>query len=298
LTNAEPQLEDASGQLLFAAVLSRLLSGVWWLLFVAAYIFLYLPLAVTGLFSFNSSTIQALPLEGFTTSWYRALFHDASILDAVKTSVIVACSAVAIGVVTGTAFAFAFDRIRFRGQAIVAGLFAIPAILPGMVLGLSMAITFHTIGLQASVFTIVLGHMTFVTPIIFFIVLARLRRLDPSLEHASMDCGANRSRTFIHVTLPEIRGALLGAALIGFTLSFDEIIVTFFLAGSRQTLPVYVWNQLRFGFTPEINAVFTCISVGSVTLVIVATRLLTRREPGHAGQTVVDDIDSASIVTP
>jgi ABC-type spermidine/putrescine transport system permease subunit II len=279
-----------SRHLPFATIFSRSLTGAFWTLFGAAYVFLYLPLVVTGLFSFNSSTVQALPLSGFTTSWYRTLFRDASIVEAFKTSLTVASSTVAIGIVAGTAFAFAFDRIPFKGRTVVAGLFAIPAILPGMVLGLSLAITFHALGIQASVATIVVGHVTFVTPIIFFIVLTRLRRLDPSLEHASMDCGANRVRTFLHVTLPEIRGALLGAGLIAFTLSFDEIIVTFFLSGSRQTLPVYVWDQLRFGFTPEINAVFTCIGLGSITLVVCATRLLTHWGPRGGTDAATDEL--------
>jgi spermidine/putrescine transport system permease protein len=104
--------------------------------------------------------------------------------------------------------------------------------------------------------------------------LSRLRQLDPSYAQASMDLGANQIRTFIHVVLPMIRSALIGAGLLGFTLSFDEIIVTFFLAGVQPTLPVHVWNQLRFGFTPSINAVFTCIGVFSLLLVLLATRIL------------------------
>jgi spermidine/putrescine transport system permease protein len=119
-------------------------------------------------------------------------------------------------------------------------------------------------------------------PVIMLIVLARLQRLDPSLEQASMDLGANRWRTFAHVTLPLIRSALIGGALLGFTLSLDEVIVTLFLTGVEPTLPVYVWNQMRFGFTPTVNAIFTCIGVFSLMMILVATRLL-RTDPGHGG---------------
>jgi ABC-type spermidine/putrescine transport system permease subunit II len=245
-----------------------------WILFLLCYVFLYAPLVMTTIFSFNDSTVQALPFDGFTTRWYSALFHDATIFDALKRSVFVAAMAVLLGALVGTAFAFLFDRVRLRGASLLQGLIAIPMLLPGIVLGLSLAITFRFFGVQAGLPTVIIGHASFVTPLIMFIVLIRLKRLDPALEQASMDCGAGRVRTFLYVTFPQIRTTLLGACLLGFTLSFDEIIVTFFLVGPNPTLPVYVWNQLRFGFTPEINAIFSCIAMFSFVVVVLATRLV------------------------
>jgi ABC-type spermidine/putrescine transport system permease subunit II len=145
-----------------------------------------------------------------------------------------------------------------------------------MVLGLSLAITFDAFGVSLGMPAVMVGHATFVTPVVMLIVLSRLRRIDPTYRQASMDLGAGRIRTFWHITLPQIRTALVVACLLGFTLSFDEIIVTFFLAGPSPTLPVFVWNQIRFGFTPEINAIFSCIGVASFVIVVVATQILRR----------------------
>ncbi len=124
---------------------------------------------------------------------------------------------------------------------------------------------------------IVFGHSSFVMPVVMMIVLARLRKLDPSLLEAAMDCGANRLRAFIHVLLPLIRGSIIGGALLGFTLSVDEVVVTLFLTGVEPTLPVWVWNQMRFGFTPVVNAIFTCIGVVTLIIVIFAQRLVGTR---------------------
>jgi spermidine/putrescine transport system permease protein len=253
------------------ARLRRLLA---WVAFIVPYLFLYLPLFVIVLFSFNSSDVQALPITGLTTHWYEVLFSDDALMEALRRTLVVGASAVAIGTFVGTWFALLFAGSRHRGMTVLQGALALPVLLPGMVLGISLAITFREIGVESGMIAVVIGHATFVTPVIMLVVLARLRRLDPSLVQASMDCGAGHVRTLWHVVLPQIRSALLGGAILGFTLSFDEIIVTFFLAGDAPTLPVFIWNQLRFGFTPQVNAVFTLIGVGSLVLVLIAGRVL------------------------
>lgn len=261
---------------------ARLRTALAWIAFVLPYLFLYLPLLVIVLFSFNDATTQTLPLAGFTTRWYEGLWSNTGIVDALRRTVTVGLGAVAIGAVLGTYFAFAFSRARGRGMTIAQGALTLPVLLPGIVLGVALAITFRAVGFQSGMLTVILGHATFVVPVMMLIVLARLRRLDPSLVQASMDCGAGHLRTFWHVVLPQLRTALLGAALLGFTLSFDEVIVTFFLVGNEPTLPVYIWNQLRFGFTPEINAIFTLIGVASLLVVLVASRIL-RSDLGGGG---------------
>jgi spermidine/putrescine transport system permease protein len=260
----------------------RLRRRIAWTLFVLPYGLLYLPLLTISIFSFNDSTVQALPLAGFTTRWYEALITDSPILNALERSLAVGLGAVAASTVFGVLFALIFTHVRVRGSGLIQGLMSIPVAMPGVVLGVSLISAFRIIDLPAGIFRITLGHVTFIMPVIMLIVLARLQRLDPSLEQASMDLGANRWRTFAHVTLPLIRSALIGGALLGFTLSLDEVIVTLFLTGVEPTLPVYVWNQMRFGFTPTVNAIFTCIGVFSLLMILVATRLL-RTDPGHGG---------------
>jgi ABC-type spermidine/putrescine transport system permease subunit II len=259
---------------------SRVLSVVGralaWIAFGACYVFLYAPLVTIVAFSFNDSTSQSLPFTRFTTRWYTDLFDDSAIFHALRTSLEVALGTVVLAAIAGTAFALIFDRVRTRTATVIQAALIIPFLLPGMVLGLSLAITFDAFGVSLGMPAVMVGHATFVTPVVMLIVLSRLRRIDPTYRQASMDLGAGRIRTFWHITLPQIRTALLVACLLGFTLSFDEIIVTFFLAGPSPTLPVFVWNQIRFGFTPEINAIFSCIGVASFVIVVVATQILRR----------------------
>lgn len=247
-----------------------------WFAFGACYVFLYAPLATIMVFSFNDSTSQSLPFTRFTTRWYSALLDDDAIFHALRISLEVALGSVAIAAVVGTSFALIFNHARSRTATALQGALTIPFLLPGMVLGLSLAITFNAIGVSLGLLTVMVGHASFVTPVVMLIVLTRLRRIDPSYLQASMDLGAGRLRTFWHVVVPQIRTALLVACLLGFTLSFDEIIVTFFLAGPSPTLPVYVWNHIRFGFTPEINAIFSCIGVASFVIVVISTQILRR----------------------
>lgn len=240
----------------------------------AVYVFLYAPMIITALFAVNDSKIQTLPFVGFTTKWFSALFNDPSMKQAIVYSLEVAFVAVTVSACVGLGFALLIDRLRIRGKAVIQALLAAPLVAPGLVLGISLLVNFHTAKIQPGFFTIVAGHVSFITPLIMFIVLQRLKTADPSLEQASMDCGAGTLRTFWHVTLPGVRVALIAGCLLGFTLSMDEIASTFFLAGTQPTLPVYVWGLLRFGFTPEVNAAFTLIAGGSLTLIGIAGLLL------------------------
>jgi ABC-type spermidine/putrescine transport system permease subunit II len=240
----------------------------------SVYLFLYAPPVVTALFSFNSSSIQTLPFRHATFRWYRALLNDPQMQQAIFYSLKVALTTVAVAAVFGVAFALLIHRVRFPGRTVFQALLASPLVTPGMVLGISLLVVFHSASVAPGFLTIVVGHASFVTPLVTFIVLQRLRTSDPTLEQASMDSGAGPLRTFWHVTLPGIRIPLIAACLLGFTLSMDEITVTFFLAGIQGTLPVYVWGLLRFGFSPEVNAAFTIIGGGSLLLIAIATALL------------------------
>jgi ABC-type spermidine/putrescine transport system permease subunit II len=238
------------------------------------YVFLYAPMIITALFSVNDSKIQTLPFAGFTTKWFSALFEDEPMKNAIFYSLKVAAVSVTISACAGLGFALIVQRLKLRGKAAIQALLASTLVAPGLVLGISLLVIFHSAKIEPGFWTIVVGHTSFITPLIMFILIQRLKTSDPSLEQASMDCGAGYLRTFWHVTLPGVRVPLIAGCLLGFTLSMDEIAVTFFLAGTQPTLPVYVWGLLRFGFTPEVNAAFTLIAGGSLLLIGVAGTLL------------------------
>lgn len=240
------------------------------------FLFLYAPIIVMAIFSFNESSVQSLPLEGFTTRWYQELARDEAMIDSVIYSLQVSLISVAISCVVGTAFALLFVRSRLRGMSILQALVAVPFLMPGMVLGVAILLTLREIGIEPGLVAIVIGHVVFITPVIVFVVAQRLQQLDPSLELASKDLGANSVRTFFNITFPAIRTSLIAAALLGFTVSFDEIIVTFFLAGNDPTLPVHIWTLLRQGFSPAVNAVLTVIAVFSVGIIVAAAAIIYR----------------------
>jgi spermidine/putrescine transport system permease protein len=245
---------------------------------VLVYVFLYAPVIVMAIFSFNSGSVQSLPLKGFTLDWYSRLFSDSAMIDALVYSAKVSLLAVLVAMVAGTAFAMLFTYIRVPGLRLLQGLIALPFVTPGLVLGVSLLLAYKEVGIHAGFLAIVIAHVAFVTPIIMFVVAQRLASLDPSLAQASMDLGAGRLRTFAEVILPSIRTSLIAGALLAFTVSFDEVVVTFFVAGSEQTLPVHIWTLLRFGFSPSVNAILTIITVVSIALVALSTVVLARGE--------------------
>jgi ABC-type spermidine/putrescine transport system permease subunit II len=265
-------------QLASTSVFARILMVI---AIVLIFVFLYAPVAVMGIFSFNNSEVQTLPLQGFTTKWYHALASDTTMQDAIKFSLQVTFTAVLLSLLFGTLFALIVTRTRFPGLRVMQALVVVPVVLPGMVLGISFLLAYRLIGVDPGPLTVITAHTVFLTPIVMFIVAGRLRTIDPSLEQASMDLGGNRVRTFLNVTLPAIRISLIASALLCFTVSFDEVAVTFFVTGFRQTLPVYIWTLLRFGFTPEVNAVLAIIATVSLVSVLTAAWLL-----GRSGRTV------------
>jgi ABC-type spermidine/putrescine transport system permease subunit II len=255
----------------FAGKIQRLVGRI---LFVLPFVLLYAPLAMVALFSFNDSTVQTLPLSGFTWKWYLSLPSNGPLLAALGKSLQLALISTAIGTLVGTAFALLFAGWQGRHSMIVQNLVALPLAVPGVVLGITMVMVTSLIGIPAGMGRLVLGHVAFVMPVVLFIVVSRIRRTDPSFVLAARDLGANAWDAFRTVQLPLIRGAMFGGAVLGFTLSVDEVVVSLFLTGNEPTLPVYVWNQTRFGFTPAVNAIFTCIGVLSFLLVLLAQMLI------------------------
>src|SRR5207253_6528670 len=228
---------------------------------VAVFAFLYLPIAILIIYSFNGEGVGGFPPHNLTVGWYRTLFADGAIWDSVINSVLVALAAVTISLLFGVPAALALDRASFPGKVLFRRLVLLPLILPGIITGLSLLMMFVALGMKLSLLTVTLGHGTALISVATTDIYAGLQKLNRAQEEASLDLGANYWQTFWRVTLPNLRLPIIGAALLIFTLSLDEIAVSFFLIGRDNTLPLEIWGRLRRGITPEINAISTIIFV-------------------------------------
>ncbi|MFI9570467.1 ABC transporter permease [Microbispora rosea] len=236
----------------------------------------YVPLAVVLLNSFNSDRTFSWPPAGFTLRWWGAAWHSAGLRDALWTSVQAGLGATAIALVLGTMAAFAVQRYRFFGRETVSLVIVLPIALPGIVTGIALSNTFHTVlGLPLGLLTVIVGHATFCVVTVYNNVLARLRRMGLNLEEASADLGADTFTTFRLVTFPMMRSALLAGGLLAFALSFDEIIVTTFTAGAGvRTLPIWIFENLfRPNQAPVVNVVAAALILLSVIPIYLAQRL-------------------------
>ena len=241
-----------------------------------ALLFVYAPLALVVLNSFNTSRTFAWPPPGYTTEWWQAAWHSQGARDAVWVSVQVAIVATLVALVLGTMAALALQRFRFFGRDTVSLLIILPIALPGVVTGIALANFFTTmIGIKLGMFTLIVSHATFCIVTVFNNAIARLRRLGGNLEEASMDLGAGTFRTFWSITLPMMRSALLAGALLSFALSFDEIIVTTFTAGQGiQTLPLWIYQNLfRPNQAPVVNVVAAALIVLSIIPIWLSQKL-------------------------
>jgi spermidine/putrescine transport system permease protein len=236
-------------------------------------LFLYLPLFVVVLYSFSATRVNAWPIQGYTLDWYRELAVDSDIHESVRLSVTVGLTAAGIAVVLGTLLALALDRHNFPAKPAVRFFVVLPIVLPGIVTGVALLSFFSMLGVQLSQRTIIIAHATFCITLILNNVVARLGQLPRSLDEASADLGAPPGKTFWRVTFPLVRPAILAGAILAFTLSFDEVVVTFFLTGRDKTLPLLIWGRLRQGISPEINAVATVIICVSLAGVLLANRV-------------------------
>jgi spermidine/putrescine transport system permease protein len=240
--------------------------------------FLYLPIVILIVYSFNGAGVAGFPPRNFTLSWYRELLQDGPMWSAVQNSLLVAAFAVVLALLVGTPAALALDRASFPGKAAFRRLVLLPLILPGIITGLSLLMLWVAIGLKLSLCSIAFGHGTALISVAATEIYAGLQKLNRAQEEASLDLGANYWQTFWRVTLPNLKLPIIGAALLMFTLSMDEIAVTFFLTGRDNTLPLEIWSRLRRGMTPEINAISTIIFLFSLALILLWYRLRTRTD--------------------
>jgi putative spermidine/putrescine transport system permease protein len=241
---------------------------------VLVVLFLWLPLLLIGLYAFNESNIQDWPISGLSPKWFGEAWDNPAVRDAFVLSVKVGLAATAVAILLGTALAFALQRFRFFGRDAISFLFVLPIALPGIVTGMSLNRFFDMAGIGASMWTIVIGHATFCMVLVFNNVVARLRRTSPSLVEASQDLGADGWQTFRYVTWPTIATALVAGGLLAFALSFDEVIVTYFTAGSNNTLPLIIFGYIREGLRlPVVNVVVLVVILLTVIPVMISVRL-------------------------
>jgi putative spermidine/putrescine transport system permease protein len=265
--------------------LSRLAFAVWTVLIM---LFLFVPIALIFLYAFNPSNIQSWPLEGLSTKWFSSTWHDEEMRHALWLSVRAGLLATAIAILLGSMAAFAVDRFRFFGRETISFVFVLPLALPGIITGMALNSFFNFNRIDLSLTTIVVGHATFCIVVVYNNVLARLRRTQTSLIEASMDLGADGWQTFRFVTLPTIATALVAGGLLAFALSFDEIVVTTFTAGAQNTLPIWIFGNIRLGQQlPQVNVVVLFVIAITVIPVTLAQRLtrdtgVLRRPAGSA----------------
>jgi len=255
---------------------TRLGLSAWTLLVV---LFLHLPIVLIVLYAFNRSNVQGWPITDWTTRWFGPTIHDGEMQNALILSLKAGGIATAVAIVLGSAAAFAIHRYRFFGRDAISFVFVLPIALPGIITGMALNSFFTFWKSNFSLWTIVVGHATFCIVIVFNNVVARLRRVPGSLSEASMDLGADGWQTFRYVTLPTISTALVSGGLLAFALSFDEVIVTTFTAGAQNTLPLWIFGNMRLGQQlPEVNVVVFLILLATIVPVTIAQRLT--RESG------------------
>ena len=243
--------------------------------------FLYIPIAIIALYAFNAERIQVWPIRQFSTQWFGSAWDNPSVREALGLSLQVGIASALIAIVLGSLAAFAIHRYEFFGREVFSLSLVLPIALPGIVTGLALNATVRTAGINFSTATIVVGHATFCIVVVYNNVIARLRRTSRTIEEASMDLGADTWQTFRYVTLPTIRTAVLAGGLLAFALSFDEIVVTTFTAGTQETIPIWIFDHLKqANQRPIVNVVALILILLSTIPVYLASRLTTGSETG------------------
>jgi spermidine/putrescine transport system permease protein len=248
-------------------------TGAWVLraFFVLVVAFLYAPIVILVIFSFNDSQLPSFPLSGFTLHWYRQFLSNADLRAALETSAIIAAISSIGAVLLGILASIALVRRRFRAKAPVSAMLLSPLVIPYVVFGISLLLFFHAAGIPRSILTVVIGHVVISLPYTILVLMPRLQQIDVSLEEAAYDLGASRLRTFRSITLPLLLPAVLSAFLIAFTTSFDEYAVASFVVGTRVTFPIYLYSALRFpNQLPQVIAVAVVVITISLVVVVAA----------------------------
>ena len=247
-------------------------SSLWLKTYIVVFmVFLYAPAILLPVFAFNNSSIVSFPLKGFTTDWFIVLAETEALHTSAKNSLMIAVVSAVLATFFGTLAARASARYNFKGRKPIMGFIMVPMVLPEIIIGVSLLVVILQLGLDLSLWTIVLGHTLICIPFCVAILNSAFLALDNSLEEVSFDLGQTKLNTFWLVTLPLVMPGIVSSLLISFTISLDEFIIAFFLAGTEPTLPVYIWGQLRFPQKlPSLMALGTILLVLSIVLLIIA----------------------------
>lgn len=241
--------------------------GAW---IVLVLIFLYLPIGLVVAYSFNNSSINAV-WHGFTTRWYQQVWSEGPLMNALLNSLVIASAVTVVSSILGTLAAWLLHRYRFAGAAAVRGLIYFPMVVPEIIMGVSLLLMFARLGIERGYLTVIIAHVTFCFPFVMIAVQARLRGLDPSLEEAALDLGATPIKAFLRVIVPFLLPAIVAGALMAFTLSLDEFVVTYFTCDARSTtLPVKLYGMVKVGIDPSINALSAVLVVATLVLLAAA----------------------------
>ena len=242
--------------------------------------FLYLPLLILALYSFNESRINAV-WSGFTFDWYLSLFKNRRVLEALTNSLIVAVASTLVSTILGTTAAIALNKYQYKYKNVINGLLYLPILIPEIVMGLSLLVLFSQAHIPLGKTSLILAHITFGVSFVVITVNARLEGMRPELEQAAMDLYATPFQTFRYVTLPLAMPGIVAGALMAFTLSIDDFIISFFVAGPNSTtLPLYIYAMVKRGISPEINALSTLLMLATIVLVVLAQIL----QPQHVSK--------------
>jgi len=247
-----------------------------WMLAAVTLLLIYGPLFTTVFHSFFSRRGGATDWSSFTFGWYGKLLENEGIRHALVNSILVGFAAVAVALVVGMVLAFYANNPNSRGRGVLEAIVFLPFVMPPVITGLALLIFFQEVDVPRSLVTVTIGHIVFVLAIVYRTLLSRLQSLRRSLVEASYDLGANRWQTFRFVLLPNLKTAIVASAVLAFALSFDETLITLFLASGESTLPLRLWGMMRVGFTPEINALVTLIIILSTGLFLAVARFFRR----------------------
>lgn len=233
------------------------------------YIFLFLPISVIVVNSFNATTTKPyMSWKGFTFDWYGKLFQNSSLLESFGNTMIIAVVSTILATIIGTLGAIGMYKYKFKGKSLIDALLYIPVVIPEIVLGIALLTIFANVNIPRGMLTLILAHVAFCIPFVIFNVRARLSGYDSSIEEASMDLGANRLVTFFEITLPVLAPGILGGALLAFTLSIDDVIISYFVYGQTKTYPLKVMESVKSGVAPDVNALSTLILIGTIFFVV------------------------------
>lgn len=241
------------------------------------YSFLYIPILILIIFSFNKSKLNAV-WTGFTFDWYIKLWSNTEVLGAAKITIIVAIVSTLASTILGTLVSVGMYKYHFRGKSAIDGMLYIPLVMSEIVMGISLLAFFSMVKMPLGIWSLIISHITFSIPFVVIVVRARLKGFDRSVEEAAMDLGASEWQTFRLITLPIIGPAIIASALLAFTISIDDVIVSFFVAGpGSTTLPLQIFSMVRYGVTPEINALSTLMLAVTLVAVVIGERLIMKK---------------------